>query len=294
MKALSILLAAAVVAFLPTSGFALTMGFNQDVHNGTGVDAYAFHIEGTLESSTDPVQLDDYCYLPSYYPGNEIAGFSATYDGGTITPMGGNLYHYSGSWTFSVPVPTCHTVHFGKYWDETCNNIFVDVCGWWTDQYGNPITPGAGTHGSGLISDAPFLGFDVQDDQGYPQTLRLQNATNQVAELENGIVQVAVTDLDIPLEELVYDSPVLAGLTWTDIYVGTIGDEEEVLINLTAHGVEIPLDNSVLITRGRYYVEGGSYHFFADRHTSHPEPGTLAMLVGGVFAAVVSSWRRRR
>ena len=260
------------------NAFALRMGFNEDIHNGTGQDAYDFHIEGTLKSSTPPKQLANYIY-----PVSPIPGFDWTYDGGTITHMGGNIYHYSGGWSGTTPVKTSQSIHVGKYWDETCHNIFVDVVGWWTDRDGNRITTNT--------SDVPLVGFDVQDhilnpDVGLPQTLTLYNANPEVPMQIMGL-QVATLPSPgemVELPDLVEDSEVLAQLEWTDFRNDSFFDVFYE-INLTEAGFVIPAD-TFMVTRG-YVLDptDGLYHFFAHAHTSHvPEPGSMALIGVGLLA----------
>ena len=56
------LLAVALMLLASTSVFALDVGYNQDIHNGTGQDAYDFHVEGTLQSAVPPVQIREFCF----------------------------------------------------------------------------------------------------------------------------------------------------------------------------------------------------------------------------------------
>ena len=290
MKALRILLVAAVVMLLPTSAFALVMGFNQHIHNNTGQDAYDFHVEGLLKSAIPPVQVEEYVFAVSNIP-----GFDWEYDqaGSSITHLGGNIYKYSGGWSGDTPVKHCETIHVGKAWDEECNNIFVEVRGWWTDRNGNPITPNAGDPGptpGTFVSDVPLIGFDVQD-LGQPQMLMLQNATTEDIQINS--MELAVTDQHIGLRELVEDSPALNTLNWTTVGSADVAPGGDVVLDLDQLDVAIPLDNSELITRG-YYEQDGVHYFFAHKHTSHPEPATLVMLASGGLALAGGALIRRR
>ena len=291
MKTLRFVLVAAILMLSPVSAFALVMGFNADIHNGTGQDAYDFHIEGILKSSKVPVQLNNYVY-----PKTAIAGFDWTYDGGTITPLSGNYYKYSGGWSGSVPVPPSSTVHFGKYWDEECHNIFVELTGWWTDENGDKIVPdGGGSYPYG--NDAPLVGFEVLDQilepNPLPQTLELQNWTGNPLSIQG--LQIALTEDDIRLEDLVEDSSVLEALLWQTVGGPlTLDQGSGQVFDLAEFGVIVP-PRTTLITR--FWVEDptdGIYRFSAHRHTSHiPEPTTFVMAIVGLMSLAVFARRRQ-
>ena len=133
MRTLRILLAVVCWLLASTSVFALDVGYNQDIHNGTGQDAYDFHVEGTLQSAVPPEQIREFCFSLPWSP---IDGFDWEYDGGSITPLGGDLYHCSASWSSqsgTVPVGPGKSIHIGQYFDETCHNVLI-----------TPFAPGGG------------------------------------------------------------------------------------------------------------------------------------------------------
>lgn len=286
MKTLSILLGVAAVVFLPMRSAGLEMGFNQDITNNTGQDAFDFHLEGTLKSADPPVQLRDFCFDQ---PPGSIPGFDWRYDGGTITHVGGNVYHYSGGWSGTVPVPPGQMIHIGKYFDETCRNICVDLRGWWTDREGEKINPEAGTReGEIWLSDVPLIGFEILDniparltDPNLPQTVMLQNATNHAIQVESALV--AVTDLDIPLEQLVPDSELLNSIdNWRDFPSSpSLAPGESWTFDLSEVDLEIgPNQNTVV--RVEFLDEGtGEFHFYAGKCRAHgrpPEPVRIVTL----------------
>ena len=280
MRTLRTLLAVVLMLFASTDVFALEVGFNADVHNGTGQDAYAFHLEGTLKSSTFPVQTDDFDFeLPWEIP---IPGFDWEYDGGTITHLSGDLYQYSGSWSTqsgSAPVPPSTSIHLGKYFDVTCNNVWIDVHGWWSNVENLRIGP-----------EVPLIGFEVQDRildgnaRQLPQTVELFNDTTIPTEIMN--LQMAITDEAIALEDLMEDSRVLESLTWVSLdSVHVLDPGRSLLFELGLFDIRIP-PSSFLVTRGQAFdPTDEDYHFFALMAQSHvPEPATLGLLLLGGLA----------
>lgn len=274
MKTLSILLGIAVVVLLPMRSAALEMGFNQDITNNTGQDAFDFHLEGTLKSADPPIQLRDFCFDQ---PPGSIPGFDWQYDGGTITHVGGNVYHYSGGWSGTVPVPPGQMIHIGKYFDETCENTLVDLHGWWTDREGRKINPEAGTRErERWLSDVPLLGFEIVDniparltDPNLPQTVTLYNATNHLIQIASAFV--AVTDVDIPLEALVPESELLDSLDdWRDFPSSPfLCPGESWTFDLSEAGLVIPPDWTTVIRAEILDVDSGAFHFYASKCQAH-------------------------
>ena len=278
MKTLRIVLAVALMLLASTNVFALEVGFNADVHNGTGQDAYSFHLEGTLKSSTFPVQTDDFDFeLPWEDP---IPGFDweYDYDASTITHLGGDLYEYSGSWSTQsglAPVPPSTSIHLGKYFDETCNNVWIDVHGWWSNE------------ANLRIGEVPLIGFEVQDRildgnaRQLPQTVELFNDTTIPTEIMN--LQMAITDEPIALEDLMENSRILESLTWVSLdSVHVLDPGHRLLFELGLFDIRIP-PSSFLVTRGQAFDPSDEeYHFFALMAQSHvPEPTTLGLLIAG-------------
>ena len=274
ISALSVMLGALIVVFMPIRGAGLEMGFNEDITNNTGQDAYDFHLEGTLKSATPPRQLNNFC---SDWPRGSIPGFDWKYDGGTITHLGGKLYHYSGGWSGRVPVGPDQTIHIGKYFDETCENIFVDLRGWWTDREGRKINPEAGTReGEIWLSDVALLGFEIVDniparleDPNLPQTVMLQNATNHTILIEWALV--AVTDVRIPLEQLVSESELLDSLDgWRDFpWAPVLAPGENWTFDLSEVDLEIQPNQNTVIRAGILDLDAGYFHFYAGKCRAH-------------------------
>ncbi|HUT45874.1 MAG TPA: hypothetical protein VMX36_06280, partial [Sedimentisphaerales bacterium] len=276
IKTLSIILGAATVMLMPISAFGLELGFNEEITNNTGQDAYDFHLEGTLKSETLPVQVMD---IFIDWPRGSIPGFDWTYDGGSITHAGGEYYNYSGKWSGKVPVPPRQQVHIGKAFEVTCENVFIRLRGWWTDRNGEKINPRAGTkEGETWISDVPLLGFDIQDniparltDPNLPQTVTLQNATDM--EIEIASPHLAVTDRHVPLEQLVPDSNLLSDLDWRDIPrlppFSIILPGESWTFDLREMDVVIPPDWTTVIRTEVWDPVSGEYHFYAGKCQAH-------------------------
>ncbi|MFC1633276.1 LamG-like jellyroll fold domain-containing protein [Planctomycetota bacterium] len=261
----------------PPERVGLRLGFNEEITNNTGQDAYDFHLEGTLKSETLPKQVMNIFG----WPGGSIPYHDWTYDGGTITHVGGDYYHYSGTWSGSVPVPPGQQVHIGKSFEVNCANVLVDLRGWWTDRNGEKINPDAGTEVSpGIwVSDVPLLGFDIQDniparltDPNLPQTVTLQNATDM--EIEIASSQLAVTDRHVPLEELVPDSNLLNDLEWRDIPslppFSIIFPGENWTFDLREMDMVIPPDWTTVVRGEIWDPVSGEYRFFARKCQAHP------------------------
>jgi hypothetical protein len=259
---------------IPPAG--LGLGFNEEITNNTGQDAYDFHLEGRIESETLPVQVMDIFGWPE----SSIPYHDWTYDGGKITPVGGKYYDYSGSWSGSVPVPPGQQVHIGKKFIVNCSNVCINLRGWWTDRNGRKINPNAGTEvGHGVwVSDVLLLGFDIQDniparltDPNLPQTVTLQNATDMEIEIVSPCL--AVTDMRVPLEELVPDSNLLNNLEWRDIPslppFSIIPPGESWTFNLRDMDMVIPPDWTTVIRTEIWDPVSGEYHFYAGKCQAH-------------------------
>jgi len=259
----------------------LRLGFNEEITNNTGQDAYDFHLEGTLKSETFPQQVMDIFIA---WPRGSIPGFNWTYDGGSITHAGGEYYNYSGNWSGSVPVPPGQQVHIGKAFNVNCANVFIRLRGWWTDRNGEKINPDAGTEvNPGVwISDVPLLGFDIQDniparltDPNLPQTVTLQNATDM--EIKIVSPHLVITDRHVPLEELVPDSNFLSDLDWRDIPSlppsSIILPGESWTFDLREMDMIIPPDWTTVIRTEILDPVSGEYHFYAGKCQAHSARG---------------------
>lgn len=279
----------ALLLLLGVDAAALIVGINPNIHNGTGQDAYDFHLEGVLESSARPIQVDQFVF-----PIDPIPNFDWTYKGGAFTDLGNDLWGYSGTWSGNVPVHNCQTIHIGKYFDVVCHNVFEQLRGWWTDQNGDKINQNAGNPGgSGIwVSDVPLIGFNVQDQQ-WPQTIRFQNATTEAIQVRN--VQVAVSPTLVPLANLMQNDPLLLAQTWATL-VGpggtTMAPGATQTFDLGAVQMNVPPGWYVIDQGEMYDPTLGEYVWWGSMHGSHfPEPGTLCLLALGTLGVAV---RRRR
>jgi hypothetical protein len=283
MKTISVILMAATIMLMPKSAFGLITGFNVEITNNTGRDAYDFHLEGTLQSLDVVNQVANFI-MP--WPAGSIPHFDWTYDGGNITPAPNTIgkYYYSGGWSGTVPVPPGGTIHIGKYWDETCNNKVVDLRGWWTDRSGKKINPHAGTMDGGYwISDVPLLGFDIEDniparldnpDFDISQTVTVQNATNHKIQIESP--QMAITDMHISLDELVPDGKVLNSLEWYDAndvaldgFNNTILPGRSIMFDLGRIGLTIHPGQETILRCRMTRVGTNEWRFYAAKCTAH-------------------------
>lgn len=296
MKALAVLLCGAVVVLVSSDAAALLVGINPNIHNGTGQDAYDFHLEGVIKSTTRPEQLVDFVF-----PVSDIADFDWTYDGGTITPIAGDLWQYSGSWSGTTPVKTCDWIHIGKYFDVTCRNTFVGLRGWWTDREGNKINAEAGLPGTvdnTWVSDVPLVGFEVDDGflngnangDAHPQTLTLMNQTTMPIMLMN--YEAAISPEMIPLANLMEGDPMLERLDWHMVFGEVeLAPGQPMMAYLKEITLTIPAGGFMVMRGYARDWETGEYRFFAHAHEAHiPEPGVLAL----VGVAVLALWRRLR
>ena len=292
MRSLVVLLFAAAIVFVWAGASAMIVGINPNIHNGTDQDAYDFHLEGVIKSTTTPVQVSDFVF-----PVSDIAGFNWAYDGGTITYLGDDLWHYSGGWSGTSPVAPCEWIHIGKYFDVTCRNTFVGLRGWWTNRDGNKINPDAGTPGTvpgTWVSDVALVGFEVDDGfnagGGRPQTLTLENATTEAIMLMD--FQGAISPELIPLEHLMEGDPLLERLEWDMVFEElNLMPGERATFNLNQITITIP-PGGFLVMRGRARDWAtGEYRFFAHAHEAHiPEPGVMAL----VGLSIVALWRRKK
>jgi hypothetical protein len=255
------------------------VGFNTDVHNGTGQDAYDFHLKGRLGHGTS--------IGGTYISSVDVTPFDWGWDGVTWLPGG-----FEGGWSGTTPVPNCKTIHVGMWFDRD-QNFMYDVVGWWTDINGNKINPLAGTPGvtpGTWYSDVPILGFGVEDATS---TLTLQNATTEAVLFRN--LQVAISPSIVPLANL-NESLVLP---WTSLTDSTLSSGSSTTFDLTSFGIPslatLPV-TSTLVIQGEVFDQtlnggAGGYRWFDEQHQI-PEPSTL--LLGGIGALCLACWRNRQ
>ena len=275
----------AAIAFLLLSGTTraqYVVGFNADVHNGTGQDAYDFHVQVTVEGTV----------LGNYIFSNGITPFDWSWQGATQ-----NGTTFNGSWSGTTPIVTSQTIHVGMTFSAGPNYMY-DVVGWWTDAGGNKINPLAGTAGttSGTFySDVPMLGFGIVDNTS---TLTLKNSTTNAVTYRN--IQVGLSTSAIALSDLNQSSSAMTALTWHSVdSAGVMASGAAQQYTLTTMGLPAfsTLDPSYyVIVQGEVFDPtigtSGEYRWFGEEHQVIPEASTYAMVLGA-FAAMLVLWRRR-
>lgn len=257
------------------------VAINADVHNGTGQDAYDFHLQGIVQGA----------YAENYIYGDGITPFDWTWGGVTFT---GNTFE--GTWSGSTAIQDSQTIHIGMRFD-TGPNYMYSLVGWWTDASGNKLNPLAGTAGGTAgtyYSDVPFLGFGVNDGTS---TLTLANATTSAITYRN--IKVALSSSAILLSDLNQSSTPMSGLTWytADASGSTAAGASHsyVLPDLGMSALSTLNSSSYLIIQGEVFDStigpSGDYRWFGEEHQV-PEFSTCAGLLG-IAALLFALWRRR-
>jgi hypothetical protein len=175
---LKLLFVCAVMLLLGTSpkAMALVVGFNPDIHMdipGVGVIANDFHVQGRLESGNWGGNWSNPPVLISHIDGG-FPNFSCSITPDLSDPCGQNWYNFTADWSGTNYV-YCSIIHLGLFFDVTCNNVAVNLVGWWTKD-GKPfppnIVPPPLNGGAVLVP-----GFNVEDmpHSGMPQRISLFN-----------------------------------------------------------------------------------------------------------------------
>jgi len=280
--------AVAFFSALPTAQ-AIWVGGNIDVHNGTQFVAHDFHITGTIKSTTPPT-------LP--------IAFGFTQDGWFpnfqywISAMGGDLWAFNAEWS-SLDVPPSTVGHFGLFFQATCRNVWVNLDGWWTDRNGDKINdPNA---------DWPIPGFEVPGfvwDPPERQRFRLQGDAGEMG-TDLVILEMYLKSMPDPGSEAEHIFSQLNAEDWRKLDTWALvpsaggvqlppGPESffDVWLQNDVPGLRMPAANDLLLaaTLVTWPGEpGGRWVFHA--HQTHPEPGTLMLLGGGLLGL---AWRRRK
>jgi hypothetical protein len=161
-----LVLCLSIVGILSPAALAIIAGFNADIHmdipNGVAND---FHIEGTLKSGVAGGNWNRPPILVGHIDGSfPIFNYAITPD---TTNPDQNVYKFKADWS-GFTYKYCEILHLGLFFDLECNNLVIDLVGWWTFN-GQRL---GGVNGGAI----PIVGFMVQDqmDQG-PQRLRILN-----------------------------------------------------------------------------------------------------------------------
>lgn len=268
------------------SGFSWTAMWSEVIHNGTGQDAYDFHLEGNIQEGFGQIVGTS---VNSAVPGFDwtSSGFNSRVDG-TI----------SAGWAGNTAVPHCSTIQIGlEFWIK--KNLLLDLYGCWTDVNGNQINPDAGEPGGGgWLSDVPLLGFQVDDNTGM---LFEQNATSVTMDVRN--LQIAPTSIVLDLSDLTAGSPVLGGLTWRDLTTPgtpvTIASGDSASFDIAADLATAGYANYVVV-RGEVLDPNdptgggeGTWHGVYDVHQI-PEPSMLALCAVGGAAILLLRLHRKQ
>ncbi len=159
-------------------------GLNVDIHqDNPDVIANDFHIEGIIESSLEPVLVDQ---VNDLFP-----NFSySIWQGKPQCPTGSIFWCFEANWD-GAEYPYCTILHLGLLFEVVCHNVMIDLVGWWTVD-GVPVG-GVQNVGPGVPQPGqwPLLGFDVTDNIPDPvdplgQNIRLKNGRSPVASRGGG------------------------------------------------------------------------------------------------------------
>lgn len=173
---LKLLFVCAVVLLLNVTpvAFGLVVGFNPDIHMDIqGVIANDFHVQGRLESGNWGGNWSNPPVLISHIDGG-FPNFQYSITPDLSDPCGQNWYNFTADWS-GTNYPYCSIIHLGLFFDVTCNNVAVNLVGWWTKD-GKPIPPNIVPPpiNGGAV---PIPGFNVRDipHLGMPQMISLFN-----------------------------------------------------------------------------------------------------------------------
>lgn len=275
------------VATANANSVPIWVGGNIDVHNYTGQEAYDFHVEGTIKSTAPP----SWHLFALDTPPDWSLGAGQP----VITPLGGDLWDFSATWSGPTPIQPCQVAHFGLFFDVVCRNVWVDLDGWWTDQNGNRIEVPDNATGGTVPNAWPILGFEFptpfSDPPAPGDTFRLQpDAGSDQIPVE--IIQMDLTTVRPPgaFDDDAAWLPFLQQLNPRDM--GALNwDSVGPIPPPGPDGfIEVPVDplgfGDVLLVRtlARWETSNGleEEHWFFHAHQAHvPEPLTvLGVLIG--------------
>ena len=192
MKHLKLLILSVVLALcmVSSSADAILAGVNPDIRNDTGVIANDFHIEGKIKSGWPYMEWADPPVLVHHVDGiyPEFT-YSIVPDSSSLWE---NEYTFTAHWKGADIFPG-EVIHIGLVFDLYCNNLIIDLEGWWTRD-GERISGGL-HNGSVLIP-----GFDVRDtgiDPGNPDGGDILPRMIQIRNDSDVQVPGVVTGMDV-------------------------------------------------------------------------------------------------
>ena len=192
------LLSCVVILLLSTSpvAFGLVVGFNPDIHMDIqGVIANDFHVQGRLESGNWGGNWSNPPVLISHIDGG-FPNFSYSITPDLSDPCGQNWYNFTADWS-GTNYPYCSIIHLGLFFDVTCNNVAVNLVGWWTKD-GKPIPPNIVPPpiNGGAV---PIPGFNVRDipHLGMPQMISLFNQSGGGGGGGSGGIETEIVGMDL-------------------------------------------------------------------------------------------------
>jgi hypothetical protein len=178
--------------------FGLVVGFNPDIHMDVqGVIANDFHVQGRLESGNWGGNWSNPPVLISHIDGGfPPANFKYSITPDLSDPCGQNWYNFTADWS-GTNYPYCSIIHLGLFFDVTCNNVAVNLVGWWTKD-GNPIPPNIvppPINGGAVL----IPGFNVQDmpHLGMPQRISLFNHSREGGGGGGGGIYAQIVQMDL-------------------------------------------------------------------------------------------------
>jgi len=270
---------------------ALWVGGNIDVHNNTGLEAYDFHIEGQIKSTTPPSLGISFGYWDGGIPFDSFAH--------TITPAGGDLWDFKADWWGDDPIPHCEFGHFGLFFQATCRNVWVNLDGWWTGRDGEKIPDEYGSYW-------PIPGFEVPThwwDPPRTQVFRLQGDAGEDQWDDMRIEQMDMALVDPPDDpEALFAMLNVMGmdkLNWmpTSVQPGTPVPSGDSFFDVFTELTVGPIGwDQILLTRTlvRWGAEPeGRWVFHAHQAHPYPEPCTLILLGGGLLGLVARRRKRK-
>ena len=176
--------------------FGLIVGFNPDIHMDVqGVIANDFHVQGRLESGNFGGNWSNPPVLISHIDGG-FPNFNCSITPDLSDPCGQNWYNFTADWS-GTNYQYCSIIHLGLFFDVTCNNVAVNLVGWWTKD-GKPIPPNIvppPLNGGAVL----IPGFNVQDipHPEMPQRISLFNHSREGGGGGGGGIYAQVVQMDV-------------------------------------------------------------------------------------------------